>query len=121
MIFNRFPRNIFKKSKKTAAPPPGLSETWVQGEINWPRLATAGFCASSPFKLARTTSKSRAVGGRFRVTGTIAYPEEVPWSAKPWHIPKDLVHEPLMSFTAARDLTPFFTPRQPAPLFSQRL
>ena len=103
--------------QKNGRPAPALSETWVQGEINWPRLATWGFCASSPFKLARTSFQVAAVGGRFRVTGTIAYPEEVPWSAKPWHIPKDLVHEPLMSFTAARDLTPFFTPGASLPRF----
>ena len=102
--------DYLQQIQKSGRPSPALKEAWVQGDINWPRLATWVSLASSPFKLAQTDFQVTAAGGRFRVTGTIAYPEAVPWSATPWRFPKDLVREPLMSFTAARDLAPFLKP-----------
>ncbi len=107
--------DYLQQIQKTGRPSPALKEAWIQGNINWPRLATWVSLASSPFKLARTAFQVSAANGRFRVTGTIAYPEAVPWSAAPWRFPKDLVHEPLMSFTAARDLAPLLKPDAPLP------
>jgi hypothetical protein len=93
--------------QKNGWPCPAFTEGWAQAEVNWPRLAAWVPLESCPFKLARTAFEVTSGKGRFRLTGTITYPQELPWSAPPWRFPKDLVHEPLLSFTAARDTAPF--------------
>lgn len=102
--------DYLQQIQKNGRPCPPLKGAWVRAEVDWPHLATWAPLASS-FKLARTAFQvTTASGGKFRVTGKISYAEALPWSGAPWRFPKDLVHEPLMSFTAARDLTPFFKP-----------
>jgi hypothetical protein len=107
--------DYLRQIQKDGRPSPALDETWFQTEVDWARLAGWVPLDSSPFNLARTAFKVAVSGGRFRVTGTVTYPEAQPWVAVPWHFPKDLVHEPLLSFTAGRDLAPFLKPAASLP------
>jgi len=43
----------------------------------------------------------------FRMTAQVTYPEPLSWNPQPWNVPLNLVSDPLISFTAARDLSPF--------------
>jgi hypothetical protein len=92
---------------KNGRPRPALRESWLKADIDWPRLSAWVPLESSPFKLARTSVDATSGQGRFRLTGFVTYPEAPAWQAAPWKFPRDLVREPLCSFTAARDVGPF--------------
>jgi hypothetical protein len=96
--------DYLRQIKKSGRPRPALTETWLKADINWPLVDAFTPLDSCPFKLARTSFDVTSGGGRFRVAGFITYPGEVKWQASPWQFPKDLVHEPLLSFTAGRDV-----------------
>jgi hypothetical protein len=102
--------DYLQQIQKNGRPWPALKETWLQADVNWPRLAAWVPLESCPFKLARTTLDVTSGHGRFHLTGFITYPGPVLWEAAPWRFPKDMVHEPLVSFTAGRDVAPFLKP-----------
>jgi hypothetical protein len=99
--------DYLQQVQKTGRPWPALKDTWLQAVIDWPLLIAGNAAPSIPLKPARTTVDMTAVGGRFHITAYLSYPDAVPWIAQPWRIPKDLVREPLISFTAAQGVEPY--------------
>ncbi len=99
--------DYLQQLQKTGRPWPALKDSWLQAVIDWPLLTAGESAPPIPLKPARTTVDMTASGGRFHVTAYLSYPEAVPWNPQPWHIPKDLVREPLISFTAAQGVEPY--------------
>jgi hypothetical protein len=93
--------------QKNGRPAPALNEAWFHAEVDWPQLAAWAPLSRSVFKLPRTTTDITASGGRFHVTSRVACAGVQHWEPRPWRIPKDLVHEPLVSFTAGQNVEPF--------------
>ncbi|HUD49066.1 MAG TPA: hypothetical protein VMR33_19710 [Candidatus Baltobacteraceae bacterium] len=108
--------DYLQQIQKTGRPWPALKDTWLQAVIDWPLLTGGNSPPWMPLKPARTTVDMTASGGRFRITAYLSYPEAVSWTSQPWRIPKDLVREPLMSFTAAQGVEPYL---QLDPTFSK--
>jgi hypothetical protein len=79
----------------------------LQAVIDWPLLTAGNPAPPIPLKPARMTVDMTATGGRFHVTTYLSYPDAVPWTPQPWRIPKDLVREPLISFTATQGVEPY--------------
>ena len=96
--------------KQDNRPRPVMKGSWLSAEVDWPLLATWAPLSNCPLKLARTIVDVTASGGRMRVTAYVTYPEDLPWQAEPWRIPKGLVSSPLSSFTASRNLAALLNP-----------
>jgi hypothetical protein len=99
--------DYLQQLQKTGRPWPALKDSWLQAVIDWPLLTAGNLAPSIPLKPARMTVDMTAIGGRFHITAYLSYPDAVPWTPQPWRIPKDLVRQPLMSFTAAQGVEPY--------------
>jgi hypothetical protein len=99
--------DYLQQLQKTGRPWPALKNTWLHTIINWPLLTAGNPAPSIPLRPARATVDMTATGGRFHITADLSYPKAVSWTPQPWHIPKDLVREPLISFTAAQGVEPY--------------
>jgi hypothetical protein len=100
-------RDYLQQLQKSGRPWPALKDEWLQAVIDWPLLTAGNTSHVIPLKPARTTIDITASGGRFHITAYLSYPEAAPWSPQQWRIPKDLVREPLISFTAAQGVEPY--------------
>jgi hypothetical protein len=47
-------------------------------------------------------------GGMVHTTAEVTYPTGKPWRPAAWRLPKEMIRSPLISFTVAQDLAPFF-------------
>lgn len=99
--------DYLQQLQKTGRPWPALKDTWLQAVIDWPLLTAGNPAPFIPLKPARTTVDMTASGGRFHITAYLSYPDAVSWTAQPWRVPKDLVREPLISFTATQGVEPY--------------
>jgi hypothetical protein len=83
---------------------------WLEANVDWPKLQSIlpeGF----PLKLARTELKISGRGGEdLRTSVRVIYPEKLNWKSTRWEVPKTIIRDPLISFTAAQDVSPFFKP-----------
>ncbi|HEY3913263.1 MAG TPA: hypothetical protein VGN61_02155 [Verrucomicrobiae bacterium] len=91
-----------------ASPGPALKNgQWLAAMVDWPQLSAGNLPREIPLKPARSTVDISASGGRFHITAELRYPEPVNWSPKPWRIPKELICQPLISFTAAQGVASY--------------
>lgn len=91
-------------SKPTTVAP---DKNWLEADVDWLRLKTLLPLEKCPLKLARTEIQVSAKGENLRTTARIIYPEKIEWKSEPWRIPKQLIREPLISFSAAQRVAPF--------------
>jgi hypothetical protein len=101
---------------KIGRPTSALKTNWFEGDANWTRLAAWLPLQSSPFKLARTQITLSSKADQIVTSLKIQYPETIPWKRQPWNVPTNLVRDPVISFTAARNIAPFMAP---APSFAK--
>lgn len=107
---------ILANLAKQGSPAVALKDAWLVADADWPRLAAWLPLSSSPFKLARTQVTLAMKNNKVRTTVTLNYPQPLQWTAKPWRVPTEHVRDPLVSFTAVRDVAPFMAPNS---LFSK--
>ena len=100
-------RDYLQGLQKSGRPWPELKNECLQAVIDFPLLSGGSVSHAIPLKPVRTTVDITATGNRFHVTAYLAYAEAAAWSPQPWRIPKDLVQEPLVSFTAAQGIEPY--------------
>ena len=100
-------RDYLQGLQKSGRPWPELKNECLQAVIDFPLLAGGSVYRAIPLKPVRTTVDITATGNRFHITAYLAYAEASAWSPQPWRIPKDLVQEPLVSFTAAQGIKPY--------------
>jgi hypothetical protein len=96
---------LVKTLKTTGRPTASLTESWLESEAALGKLAgPLGLSPKLPWPQA-----SVSVGSReeyLRTTMRLNFAEPVTGSIAPWHVPTNLVREPLISFTAARGVAP---------------
>lgn len=91
--------------------PPGASQTWLEADVDWPRLQPWFSLDSLPLKPARTELKISPRGGEdLRTEVRVIYPDKIVWKGEAWRIPTNSIRDPLISFTACRNLAPLFKP-----------
>ncbi|MBU6410134.1 MAG: hypothetical protein KGR98_07085 [Verrucomicrobia bacterium] len=73
---------------------------WLEMNLDWPRLARV-FPALAKFDFPVMAFQARAYGGNFHVGGRF-YPSRPLPPLPAWRIPTNVIHEPFISFTAAR-------------------
>jgi hypothetical protein len=81
---------------------------WLEAEIDSARLSNF-FGKNSSGNLPRVSLSITGDGANVIAHGKLNFPEPLPVHLEPWQIPLDLVHEPLISFTAVRGVQPWLT------------
>jgi hypothetical protein len=94
-------------------PAPVLNPSWLEADVDWPRLAH--WLPNFPrlFQLARTKITFTAPDQSLFMSAKVIYPKPVPWKFEPWRIPTRIVRDPLISFTAGQDIAAFLDPGEP--------
>ncbi len=95
--------------KKIDFPATVSGEAWLSADIDWPLLSNWASLYDCPFKLAKTKVDVTIKNGRMRATAIVKYPAEIPWQPQPWHVPRELMNNPLSSFTASQDLAAYLS------------
>lgn len=112
--------------KQTGRPLSVRDDSWLELTLDYTALAPAW---SSAFRRPRPapstpeppeggtpnfqppSTATLSLSGRdanLRLRGELAFREPVPWRPEPWQIPTNLIHDPIIGFTAARGLSPLF-------------
>lgn len=85
------------------APAPGA--TWLSANVGWPRLAQL-FPALGALDLPRTDLQITARDGNFLINGRLVLGQPLPPLEK-WNVPTNVLHQPFVSLTAMRGITPW--------------
>jgi hypothetical protein len=78
---------------------------WLTGDLNWPRLAQL-FPALAGFDFPKIQMQAVGRGGNLQLTGKLTLAQPLPPLEK-WRVPTGAIHQPLVSFTAARGVGPW--------------
>jgi hypothetical protein len=82
---------------------------WLEAEIDWARLSTTFPFDQLAFKAPITRMAVSGRNDNLKITGDITYREAIPFKAEDWKLPRGLMEDPLVSFTAIRGAAPFFS------------
>lgn len=74
---------------------------WLSADVNWPRLAQA-FPAVKELDLPETKLVVSAEDKYLHLTGNFFFPQNLSSGLPSWQVPSNTIHEPFVSFTAAR-------------------
>jgi hypothetical protein len=85
---------------------PDSNAVLLKLEADLPALSKLGGWAPSPVKLGRLNLTLTAQKEFLKTEGSVTFPGRLSWSNTPWNVPTNLVHDPLVAFTAIRDLGP---------------
>jgi hypothetical protein len=94
-------------------PAPALNPSWLEADVDWPRLVHWMPNFPRILQLARTKFTFTAPDQSLLMSAKVIYPKPVPWKSEPWRIPTRIVRDPLISFTAGQDLEAFMDPGEP--------
>jgi hypothetical protein len=84
---------------------PAKETNWLSADLNWPRLAQ--LCpALAEFDFPKIQMQVIGRDGNLRLAGRLTLAQPLPPPAK-WRLPADTIHQPLVSFTAARGIAPW--------------
>jgi hypothetical protein len=89
---------------------PQWDNAWFSADLNWPRLAQI-FPALREFDFPKIQMQVVGRGGNLQFNGKLALARPLPPLEK-WRIPTNTIHQPLVSFTAARGTGPWLV-KQP--------
>lgn len=80
-------------------------DNWLQAELDLPGLAkTLELGWSLPDNFPRVSLAVNGDGQDVRTRGQLKFAKALPGELAPWNIPTNLVHEPLIGFTAVRNI-----------------
>ena len=83
---------------------------WLSADINWPRLGQS-FSDIKALDLPETKMAVFTKNKNLHVDGKFFFPGNLPLNLPAWQIPVDTIHEPLVSFTAARGVSAWLNSR----------
>jgi hypothetical protein len=89
----------------TMLPSATASDGWLSVEANWPRLAQL-FPALKAFDLPKLQMQAVGRGTNLQLTGNFTLAQPLAPLGK-WQVPTGAIHQPLVSFTAARGVGPW--------------
>ena len=87
-------------------PAPAEKTNWLAADLDWPRLAR-WFPALKAVDLPEMRWLASGRGGYLRLNGKLIFPQPLACHLEPWRIPTNTIHQPLVSFTAARGFAPW--------------
>ncbi len=86
---------------------PAVAETnWLTADLDWPRLAR-WFPLLKAVDLPETRWQAVGRNGDLRLDGKLIFPRPLALTLEKWRIPVDAIHQPIVSFTAARGIAPW--------------
>lgn len=83
---------------------------WLSVDINWPRLAQS-FPDLKALDLPETQLAVSAPATSLHIEGKFFYPHDLPDVLPAWQVPTNIIHEPFISFTAARSFASWLSSR----------
>ena len=95
-----------KRIKTAGRPVPSASGYWLEIELNLPRLVKA-LDLSPAIKWPQVKLSVIGAGESLRSTARMTFSEPVTGPLNPWHVPTNIINEPLISFTAMRGVAPW--------------
>ena len=83
---------------------------WLTADLDWPRLAR---WLPSLGAVDLPEMRWQAVGrdGNLHVDGKLIFPQPLEMTLEKWRMPTNTIHQPLVSFTAARGIAPWLEKR----------
>ena len=94
-------KRTLEELKQLGRPAPALSNDWLEVEANLPRWAEKfGWPAQIEWPQAQLTVNGK--DAYLRSTIRLHFAKPSPLTFDPWQIPTNIVHDPVISFTAAR-------------------
>jgi len=82
---------------------PVATNFWLEADFDLPRVASALACGwNLPAEIPRISLTMIGDGLNVRTRGELVFSKPLNWEFEPWNIPTNLVHNPLVSFTAFR-------------------
>jgi hypothetical protein len=95
-----------QRLRATGRPLPALTNAWLRATLDSPRLIhRVGWAKAVHWPHAELSVAAR--GEQLRTTMQLTFAEPVTGALTPWHVPTNLVREPLISFTGARGVAPW--------------
>ncbi len=84
-------------------PAPAEKNDWLTADLDWPRLAR-WFPSLKAVDLPETQWQAVGRNGNLRLDGKLIFPQPLVLSLEKWRVPVDAIHQPIISFTAARGI-----------------
>jgi len=87
-------------------PAPAEKNNWLTADLNWPRLAR-WFPSLSAVDLPETRWQAVGRDGNLHLDGRLIFPQPLAMTLEAWRMPTNTIHQPFISFTAARGIAPW--------------
>jgi hypothetical protein len=88
-------------------PVAALTTNWLESDLDLAALAPFLPDWAKALKPGRIHLTVAPGTDKLEVAAKIVYPSAPPWNSEPWKLPKQLVQNPLISFTSGRDVAAF--------------
>ena len=99
---------LIREDAIALAEPP--RDFWLFADVDLRRLASALLLGwDLPAELPRITVGVTGDGQMVRTRGELNFAKPLPFELEPWNIPTNLIHEPLVSFTAVQGIRPWLS------------
>jgi hypothetical protein len=92
---------MLRRIREKQAPVEVSGNAWLDLQVDWSRLASHPV-ALGPFRLSATRLQVEGRGDYVRPQLVMKFAEPLGLSLKPWQIPTNLIHDPIVGFTAVR-------------------
>ena len=89
---------------------------WLSVDVNWPQLS-AWYPQLKALGLPETQFQVTPASTNLLVTGKFFFPENLSLNLEPWRVPTNTVHQPFVSFTAARGISAWLKTQSWAQLY----
>ena len=93
---------------------PTIHPLWLEADLDLPRISSAlalGWNLPTNFPRILLTAQADDAGVRTRAK--LDFPEPLPLELEAWNIPTNLIHDPLIGFTAVRGIRPWLKSFKP--------
>lgn len=94
---------FLRQIKLSGSPATAETNAWLEVAVDTPGLpfvAKRALLTGLPDVRARVTGQ----GNNLRTEGELVYRDTTSWTLSPWLLPTNLIHEPIISFTAVRGI-----------------
>jgi hypothetical protein len=97
--------------------PPSLTNYWLDAQLDLKRLSTTPFhplhSALGPNIPTNITFTFIGNGQNVHTRADLDFPQSLPFELEPWNIPTNLIHDPIIGFSAIRGFRPFLKSFKP--------
>jgi hypothetical protein len=97
---------MIEKIKSQGRPVAEAKDHWLDAWVDWPSLALRHTNLAA-FKLPKTEITLTTTKDYIRPKVTMEFSEPLNLALQPWNVPTNIIHDPLISFTALRGATPW--------------